>query len=208
MHLYDDDVCSYLPCNASDLVRGATHRGLQDDPCSRSLHDRVGKLLQLLLSELGLGTRIEDAGVRRLRRPQKGIGDDVNQVKLRIVDGAYQVARSRHEVFADVAQINADDDHHAFRRLMLRLFAHGTLRLEKLTVVENTHRPCPRTESPNIRGWVSRTTHVEAQLRHVGATPLAGVLYGLVTQRFAIEPRKGAVLPVDSHGSLLETGGS
>lgn len=39
--------------------------------------------------------------------------------------------------------------------------------------------------------------------------PIYGlVVYGLVTQRFVIEPKKGAVLPVASQGSVLETGGS
>src|SRR5260370_4818534 len=189
---------------------------MQNDARSALFEDRVAKLLELLPREVRVGTGIKKGGMRRVRRPKKRIGDDVDQVELRALDRAYQIARPRQEVPADVAQINADDDHHAPRRLLLRLFAHGILRSKTPRCLESTHRPCPVTGSPNIHGWVfapDPRRGTIAPRRSDLRVPIFGLqaraaAYGLVTQRFAIVPTKGAVLPVASHGSVFETGGS
>src|SRR5260370_20731978 len=140
---------------------------MQNDARSALFEDRVAKLLEFLPWEVRLRTRIKNAGMRRLRRPKKRIGDDVDQVELRAVDRAHQIARPRQEVPADVAQINADDDHHAPRRLLLRLFAHGILRLKTPRCLREHASPVPGDGEPEYSRMGFRT---RLKTRHNCAT--------------------------------------
>jgi hypothetical protein len=127
VHLHDDDVGGSLERNARELIRRTTDGRVKDDALARTRQGRLAKALQLSQGDPGIGAspgvgrpqRLEDEMPERLRL------DDMNDVELRVVYGSHQIARPSENVRADVAQVDADDDHHMTPTFAFSCFDHG-----------------------------------------------------------------------------------
>ena len=113
VHLDHDDIRAGLARDAGELIGRVPDGRVQNHAIPAMRDGGVAVDLQFPPSRLHEGERLALGGLCGfVHQMSKRLGlDDVNDVQLRVVDGAYEVGRPCEDVLADVTQIDADDDH-------------------------------------------------------------------------------------------------
>jgi hypothetical protein len=121
----------HLGGDLHELGRGIPDRRVHDNvgaPRLRTLPEMVAEPLEFQGRALGIGAGTKARGAGMRNPLWKALVDDVNHVQLCFVDRANEIAGPCQQVFADVAQIDSDDQHDSARFLALGIFVHGDLR--------------------------------------------------------------------------------